>query len=182
MNEQKPVSMFSRLKSLTGNDQTAVAPSQTTDQGQGSGAVAMAVSEAKAEVKKRKGRSSTNSSGPGPASADVDAARQAELSKLQGDLDKLFAPEMWEPIVKLPALVTKTLTGHPHWDIPKEESQPLALSASTAMRYAQVTNPTILAVSLFLIQAIMVYTPRVLKEIQIRNIEKQKQNQDAKPQ
>lgn len=171
MNEQKPVSAFSRLKSIVSGD----SPTEQTTQGmgatQGSGAVAAAVSEAKAEVKKRRGRGPAASTA---ASADVaEPSKQEALNKLQADLDKLFAPEMWRPIVTLPALTMQTLTGHPHWEIKKEEGDHLALAASTAMRYASITNPAALAVALFSVQMIMVYAPRVLKEIQVRKLEKE---------
>ena len=167
MSDETP-GRFARIKSVF--TPTASIPlAENQSQTQGGGAVAAAVRDAQIEIKKKRGRPAGAAAGTGGSGS---APAGPELAKLQADLDRLFAPEMWKPIVTLPANTMMALTGHPHWEIPKDDADNLANAASVAMRYTSITNPGMLALVLFAVQAVMVYAPRTLVELNIRKQER----------
>lgn len=133
-------------------------------QAQGNVEVAQAVSESKEKLRKRK---SSGFRGDGTEAQEA-AATQQVAQQLTG----LTTPEVWEPIVRAPADLMLTLTNHKLWDVPEKETKPLAVTASTAMQYAAIKSPGLLAVSLFLIHATIVYLPRTLQELAIRKQER----------
>lgn len=172
---------FARLRSVfsTAEGTSAGTAGAPTNAAGGSGAVASAVADAKSEIKKRRGRPPGPGAASGPDGSEIQ--RQAELAKLQADLDKLFDPSMWRPVVTLPANTAALITGHEHWKIPREDADNLALAASTAMRYTAPQNPAALAWLLFAVQAVMIYAPRTLLEMQLRKQEREKKKAEEKP-
>jgi len=164
-----------RAKNLFSSD-AKIPASDSMVSDQGNNQVASAISESKEKLRERKK--------PGFRG---DSAKSTETGtkppeQIAAELSALLQPSVWQPIVRAPADTMLALTNHPHWDIPKEETEPLAVTCSTAMQYAAIKSPGLLAVSLFLIHATIVYLPRTIKELQIRKMEKQiKDKKDNNP-
>lgn len=152
-------------------------PDETTMvQDKGNVEVTAAVTESKEKLRRRKS-SEFRGDGSNPT-------QEQATAQIANQLSALTIPEVWEPIVRAPASLMMTLTNRKLWDVPEKEIKPLAVTASTAMQYAAIKSPGLLAVSLFLIHATIVYLPRTLQELAIRKQEKiaaaQKQS-EAKP-
>jgi hypothetical protein len=125
-----------------------------------------------AEVKKRRGRPRLD--GSSGAGAGTPSADDLALQKIQQGLDELFRPEAWEPIMALPGDAMLAFTGREHWNISREERKTLGTTASTAARFMAIQNPKYLALSLCATAILTVYGSRIVKDLALRKIEKEK--------
>lgn len=156
-----------RAKNLFASNKT---PENSTDstmvQDKGNPELAAAVAESKEKLRRR-GKTGYSSAGSESAQAATKTPEQ-----IATELNALLQPKVWLPVVKAPASLMMTLTNHAHWDMEDKEVEPLAVTASTAMQYAAIRSPGLLAFSLFLIHATIVYGPRTIMELKIRREEK----------
>ncbi|MDE2020651.1 MAG: hypothetical protein KGJ13_09975 [Patescibacteria group bacterium] len=155
-------------------DKSGPAP-ETTSPNPGSMASAEAKAEAKADLEKRKrgpynktGKYSKLGGGERPA-APPGAGIPPQI---QEELDRLFAPEIWEPLVEMPAAIGEALTGHEHWSLSEKEKRVGSISVSTAAKYAGLQSPAKLAFLLAALNLTGIYMPKILAEIKIRGEEK----------
>lgn len=134
---------------------------KTVLQNEGSSVVSSAISTAKETAKKKRG--------PKPKSGGAVEARRneenARNAKLTAELDKMFAPKMWEPIVQMPAAAMMAITGNSLWQLEDDEKKAMAQTVSTAAQYMGVTNPKYLALSMAFISVASVYAPRAVKQL-----------------
>ncbi|MDE2021251.1 MAG: hypothetical protein KGJ13_13025 [Patescibacteria group bacterium] len=169
----------------TGTDADATTGVDTPPVGAGPGAAAVgdARAEAKAGLEGRKrgpykskhnpdGLAKTASAAPAkPTSASTPSRIPPEVA---AQLEAMYSPEIWEPVVEMPFAAAQLVTGHEHWGLDEKSKRVLSVSGSTAARYMGFTNPKWLAINLFLINLLTVATPRLLKELAIRKMEKAK--------
>lgn len=151
----------------------------------GSVAVDDARAEAAARLETRGNKPGTirgpyNKKGRDPASvADKSGVAKPGPSRIPpevlADMERMYSPEIWEPLIELPAAAMQTLTGHDHWQIDDKEKRILSVSVSTAARYMGFQNPKWLAINLALINLMTVYAPRAIKEFALRRLEKAQQ-------
>lgn len=156
-----------RAKNLFGNKTSADTSKTTVLPDKGNTEVAAAVAESKEKLQRTK---TNRPSGIGGATTQAGTPKTPE--QIGAELSALLQPEVWEPVVKAPANLMMALTNHAHWDISDKEAKPLAVTASSAMQYAAIRSPGLLALSLFLIHATIVYGPRTIMELKIRKDEK----------
>ncbi|MDE2019942.1 MAG: hypothetical protein KGJ13_06390 [Patescibacteria group bacterium] len=93
-------------------------------------------------------------------------------AEVQAELDRLFSPEIWEPLVEMPAAIGMVLTGHEHWALSEKERRVGSVSVSTAAKYAGIQSPAKLAFLLATLNLSGIYMPKILAEIKIRAAEK----------
>lgn len=121
---------------------------------------------AKGNLEKRRGR------GRPPKDTAAPADNAPRVNAASGDLARLFDPTVWTPLVRLPADAMVALTGREFWNLQDKEAAALGASAASAAQYVGIENPKSLAISLFLVSAIVVYGPRALKELDARRAER----------
>lgn len=124
------------------------------------------VSKAKADIKKR-GR---------PSDKDRLKATEADNARLVAELEKIFAPEHWEALVRAPADLRLAQTGYKHWEMSDNEVKMLAASASNTARYFMRTDPKWIVLTLFLFNVGTIYGGRVLMDYNIRKKEAELQS------
>ena len=157
-----------------GGDKSGPAP-ETASANPGSMATAEAKAEAKAGLEKRgRGRppGPSNKSGVGGTQRTTTGPGTVIPPEVQAELDRLFSPEIWEPLVELPAAIGQALTGHTHWGLSEKEKRVGSVSVSTAAKYAGIQSPAKLAFLLAALNMSGIYMPKILAEIKIRNAEK----------
>lgn len=121
---------------------------------------------AKGNLEKRRGR------GRPPKDQNAPTDNAPRVNAASADLAKLFDPTVWTPLVRLPADAMCALTGREFWNLQDKEAAALGASAASAAQYVGIENPKSLAISLFLVSAIVVYGPRALKELDARRAER----------
>lgn len=145
----------------------------------GSMASAEAAAEAQAGLEARKrgpyvksGKYSAKNREMGGGERPAPASGAAIPLEVQAELDRLFSPEIWEPLVEMPAAIGMVLTGHEHWALSEKEKRVGSVSVSTAAKYAGIQSPAKLAFLLAALNLSGIYMPKILAEIKIRAAEK----------
>lgn len=96
-------------------------------------------------------------------------ASQEKLEKIAQDLEKIFDPNLWEPLMALPANAMLAWTGDEKtWNLSDKEVKTMGSTASTAMRYVGIDDPKWLAVSMMFASIAMVYAPRTIRHLAIQ--------------
>lgn len=167
-------------------DQNSGDASPPAGAGPGSVAVDAARSEAAAGLEKRRGRGRPSNASRTAGVVDKPGTAQPGPSRIppevQAELERLFSPEIWEPMVELPSAALETLTGHDHWRLSEKEIRVSSISVSTAARYMGIQNPKWLAINLALVNLMTIYAPRAIREFAIRRMEKaQKKKPEPAP-
>ncbi len=121
---------------------------------------------AKGNLEKRRGPGRPPKNPPAPTD------NAPRVNAASADLAKLFDPAVWTPLVRLPADAMCALTGREFWNLQDKEAAALGTSAASAAQYVGIENPKSLAISLFLVSALVVYGPRALKELDARRAER----------
>jgi hypothetical protein len=156
------------------SDESAGVDSAPVGEGPGAAAVGDARLEAKEGLEKR-GRGRPRKDGTVNRVADKPSAAKSAASNIPPEvreqLEAMYSPEVWEPVVDLPFAGMQLYTGHEHWGLDEKSKRVLSLSISTAARYMGFTNPKWLAINLFLINLAAVTAPRFLQEIALRKLE-----------
>lgn len=129
----------------------------------GSSPADQVVSQAEAAIRKRKPYTKRGS-------ADM-AATEAENARITAELEKVFAPEHWEALVRAPADLRLAQTGFEHWKMSDNEVKTLASSASNTARYFMRTDPKWVVLTLFLFNIGTIYGGRVLMDYNLRKKE-----------
>lgn len=102
-------------------------------------------------------------------------ADEAKAAKIAEDLEKIFNPALWTPLATLPANVMLAWTGNEKlWNIPDKEAHTMGQSISMAMRYLGVHDPKALALLMAAASVMMVYSPRVIKQMAITRAQKER--------
>lgn len=83
-------------------------------------------------------------------------------AKVQEQLEKLFQPSAWEPIVKAPFAFMQAMTGRECWEPTKKEVDTLATTTSTAMEYVAITDPKILAIGMCVTTWAMIFGEKLI--------------------
>lgn len=83
-------------------------------------------------------------------------------SKVQEQLEKLFQPSAWEPIVKAPFAFMQAMTGRECWEPTKKEVDTLSTTTSTAMEYVAITDPKILAIGMCVTTWAMIFGEKLI--------------------
>lgn len=138
------------------NDQTQ------NESSAGGGVAAAAVLEAKKNAKRKPGRPPGSKSDVKSGSGTKNGPNDARITE---EINKLFAPKMWEPVVSIPAAAMLAMTGHERWKLADEERKNMAATVGTAMQYVGIQNPKALAISMALITCMSVYAPRAVAQL-----------------
>ena len=181
--ERGPGGKFTALfKNKTGSEavtaETGGVSTAVSGEGPGAAAVGDARAEAKAGLEKRRGRGRPSNEEREAAArlAGKPSATQPSKSNIPPEvaaqLEAMYSPEIWEPVVEMPFAAGQLITGHDFWELSEKEKRVLSVSGSTAARYLGFTNPKWLAINLFLINLMTITAPRLLKELAIRRMEK----------
>ena len=94
----------------------------------------------------------------------AEAADKARQEKIQKDLDDIFQPELWEPLVSLPADLMLAITGEKDiWNLSDKDIKSMAVSTNVAMKYAGITDPKWFAIMAMTVAISRVYAPRTVK-------------------
>jgi hypothetical protein len=179
--ERGPGGKFTSLFKKSGDSgtpETAGVDTPSAGEGPGAAAVGDARAEAAAGLEKRRGRGR-----PSNASREADARVAGKPSAAQpaksnippevaAQLEAMYSPDIWEPVVEMPFAAGQLITGHDFWELSEKEKRVLSVSGSTAARYLGFTNPKWLAINLFLINLMTITAPRLLKELAIKRMEK----------
>lgn len=83
-------------------------------------------------------------------------------TKVQEQLEKLFQPSAWEPIVKAPFAFMQAMTGRECWEPSKKEVDTLSTMTSTAMEYVAITDPKILAIGMCVTTWAMIFGEKLI--------------------
>lgn len=95
-------------------------------------------------------------------------ATTEKLEKMAQEFEKVFAPELWEPLMSLPANAMLAWTGDEKtWNLTDKEIKTMGSTASTAMRYVGITDPKWLAMAMMFASVAMVYAPRTIRHLAI---------------
>lgn len=149
--------MFSKNEKINGGGETPVVENP------GVGARAQAVSETEEAVKKVR-KTYTKKSGLTPEQQK----QNASLEKIAADLEKIFDPSIWEPLMALPANAMLAWTGDERtWNLSEKEIKTMGQTASAAMRYVGLTDPKYLAIAMMFASIAMVYAPRTIRHLAI---------------
>ena len=122
------------------------------------------VSQAKAAIGKRGGR------GPSQKTKDAEADL-AQRQAMAAELEKVFTPEMWAPLVRAPADLRLAQTGYDHWKLSDQEVQTMAQSASHAGRYFMRTDPKWVVLTLAIFNIGTIYGGRVMLDFKVKKDE-----------
>ena len=112
--------------------------------------------------------------------SNEDTESKARQEKIQKDLDAIFQPELWEPLVSLPADLMLAITGEKDiWNLSEKDIKSMSVSTNVAMKYAGITDPKWFAIMAMTVAISRVYAPRTVKhfanEREIRRLQAAKQ-------
>lgn len=146
----------------------------------GNGPLHQAGLEAAAAVEKRKRGRPPGSAGKNKRDV-LNEAEAAQQQRISAELEKLFASEVWEMVVRAPADVMLATTGNAaRWNLGDKEVKSLAVTASNAARYTLAVDPRLLAVIMFAITGTSIYLPRAIAQIAESRGKKKKENNSEK--
>lgn len=92
-----------------------------------------------------------------------------QKEKIQQELEKIFDPAIWEPILCLPANLMLAYTGDEKtWNLSDKEIKTMANTTSVAMRHVGIEDPKWFAIAMASVAIIMVYAPRTTKHFMIQ--------------
>lgn len=117
--------------------------------------------------------SGSKTSGTGAAAPVPESRLTPELA---AQIDGMFKPEAWSPLMSLPADAMLALTGHEWWNINDKERVALGATASCAARFLVIENPKTLAIIMVSAAVLSVYSPRIIKEMASRRKEKEEKD------
>ena len=100
------------------------------------------------------------------------AETNRQLHEMSKELDKMFSPSNFRGIVRGPADFMLATSGRKLWDLPKEEVDTLASTASITARHFLSTDPKWLALTLFSMAALTTYGTRTAMHLQMVRDEK----------
>lgn len=95
------------------------------------------------------------------------------------ELERLYSPEAFEPIVKAPSNLMSMLTGRKLWELSNNESKALATSASVTAKYFMPTDPKMVALVMFAGSVLTIYGTRVGLHIREINEEKKAKKNES---
>lgn len=93
-------------------------------------------------------------------------------------MEACYDPKAWGSLLRLPADVALTLTGHKHWEVNKDETQTLGACGSVAARFLMIQSPKTLAFLMVSSALFSVYVPRAIEEMKLRREKKKDDKQD----
>lgn len=93
--------------------------------------------------------------------------------KLQEKIDRAFSPTNLREMVALPSVIMLQSTGHDFWNLSSEEKDIMASGASEVARIFIKTDPKWAVLGIAMINIGMIYTSRILMEIEERRKERE---------
>ena len=126
------------------------------------------ISKAKKTVSDHKAKIESTESTGSKSSAETNRS----LHEMSKELDKMFSPSNFRGIVRGPADFMLATTGRKLWDLPKEEVDTLASTASLTARHFLSTDPKWLALTLFSMSLLTTYGTRAAMHVQMTRDEK----------
>jgi hypothetical protein len=84
---------------------------------------------------------------------------------------KMFEPEAWKAIVRMPFSLGKVITGRKCWDLEKTQEDTLATSTSATAEYFLQVDPKFVVLTLFLMNWSAVLTEKFMANAVERNKE-----------
>lgn len=149
--------------------------------GKSSSPVAAATSRAEKIIKSAK-RTNGGSQPSGIPAADVSGIQQRlKEEEIIAELERLYSPEAFTPIVNAPANLMSMLTGRKLWELTSNESKGLATAASVTAKYYMPTDPKMVALLMLVGSIATIYGTRVGLHIRAVNDEKKAKKNDAAP-
>jgi hypothetical protein len=126
-----------------------------------SGPIGSAISDIEEAVKKPRKPYTKRST----ETSEEKTAREKQ-EKISQELEKIFDPSIWEPILSLPANLMLAYTGDEKiWNLSDKEVKTMANTTSVAMRHVGIEDPKWFAIAMASVAIIMVYAPRTTKHI-----------------
>lgn len=105
---------------------------------------------------------------------------KSEAQEILKELERLYSPESFAPIVSAPSHLAVMVTGRKLWELSKDEVRALSSSASTSAKYFLSTDPKWVALSMFLVSTATIYGTRLALHIrEVRNEKKGKKKTDG---
>lgn len=113
--------------------------------------------------------------GTGSKASGTSAAPPASqlTPELAAQIEGMFKPEAWAPLMSLPADAMLALTGNDWWNVKESERVAMGATASCAARFLVTQHPRTLAVIMVSAAVLSVYAPRILKEAASRRPKKE---------
>lgn len=106
----------------------------------------------------------------GNADRGTATAGKNETQEILKELERLYSPESFAPIVSAPSHLAVMVTGRKLWELSKDEVRALSSSASTSAKYFLSTDPKWVALSMFLVSTATIYGTRLALHIrEVRN-------------
>lgn len=93
--------------------------------------------------------------------SETDFKSKVEATKILQELERLYSPESFAPLVSAPSNLAVMITGRKLWELSKGEVNALSSQASTAAKYFLSTDPKWVALSMFFISTATIYGTRI---------------------
>lgn len=125
-----------------------------------------------AEVAKARNEVKAGTSNPAKSKTKKEKSVTSNgIEILSNRLDAFMTPENFRGIVTAPANFMLMKTGHPHWNLPKDDVDMLAFSGCETAKYFVHCDPKWVALTMFMFNVSMVYGTRLAEDAKIYKTE-----------
>lgn len=104
---------------------------------------------------------------------EANTALQEELirQKILEELQEIYSPNSWRPVISAPADMMHLATGRDIWKMSKEDSEALSIQASRVAKYFLIAEPKWVALIMFLTSLSTIYGTKIAMHISMNRKE-----------